>query len=1052
MFDRKAAPDSFAKIAAVFFAGLIIISPARGQQAEVSGFVKDPTGATISKAAVAIQNIATNVQQSTRTNAAGIYRLPLLQPGTYRLTVEAQSFEKKVTEDIKLEVAGKVTRDVVLSVGNTNQSVTVDGSGVNINTVDANVSAVVDRQFVENMPLNGRSFQSLMTMVPGVSVVPSQGVGQSGEISVNGQRSEANYFTVDGVSMNTGTVAGVNLGSGAGFSGSTPGQTALGTTQSMVSVDALQEFRAITSTYSAEYGRTPGGQFSFTTRSGTNDWHGSVFDYFRNDKLDANNWFNNANGLPKQATRQNDFGGTLGGPLSIPKLYDGKDKTFFFFSYEGMRLRSPQPAITTEVPSLSSRQQAPAELRPFLNAFPLPNGGPASDGNQYFTAGYSSPSSLDSTSVRVDHSFTDNFKIFGRYSHTPSSVVTRSIQGLSELDAQEFAMKTVTLGATNVLRPNLNNDFRFNAAWNDAIANPTLDNFGGADPISFDNVPGMGGPDLAWLYFRVAGPRFPTLGLSPSASRQRQFNLVETMNMSLGRHNLKWGIDFRRTLTRAPLPANYIQVAYFGEDQILQNQPGLIRVFNSTVGMNPIYNNFSAFLQDEWKVSTRLSLSLGVRWELNPAPHDADGNQPYTVDQINDLSTTKVAPRGTELWKTTYKNFAPRLGVAYQMNQKSGYETVLRGGAGLFYDTGNAQGSRGYYYGVGITSTSLFTSSFPLTQAQLDSIPAPSTEPPYASNVTGFDPNLKLPYTVQWNVALEQGLGSKQTLTMSYVGSAGRRLIAQFLHSPGNLGNPNFLSKDGLYSMSLLNLTKNAARSDYNALQVQFQRRLSHGLQVLSSYTWSHSIDDASSNFQINQLLRGNSDFDIRHNFQAALTYDVPGRYSNPLLSAALKNWSFDTRIFARSATPINIVGTSGIDPGTGANLEFQPNRVPGQPLYISDSTAPGGRRINSAAFEAVGANQHGNLGRNVARGFNSIQTDIAVRREFRLTERAGLQFRAEAFNLFNRANFGKIYNQVSDPFFGTAYSTMNGQLGGLNPLYQVGGPRSMQLALKLRF
>lgn len=1040
------------KIRAVGFSFLPIFCSiaAFAQQAEVSGFVKDPTGAIVVGAQVSALNRATNRKQSVTTNESGVYALPPLPVGIYTLTAKAAGFDAKVIDELKLEVGAKLAITIELPVASANQSVVVDGSGVTINTVDASVSTIVDRQFVENMPLNGRSFQSLMTMIPGVLVVPSQGSSQSGGISVNGQRSESNYFTVDGVSVNTGSTAGVNLGYGAGYSGSLPGQTALGTTQSMVSVDALAEFRATTSTYSAEYGRTPGGQFSFTTRSGTNDYHGSLYDYFRNDKLDAANWFDNANGLPKQATRQNDFGGTFGGPLVIPKLYNGKDRTFFFFSYEGMRLRSPQAAITTEVPTLEIRQQAPAELRTYLNAFPLPNGGLTPTGNAYFTSGYSSPSSLDSTSLRGDHSINDRFKLFGRFSYAPSTVVSRSVYGLSERTDQQVKVNNLTAGSTNILTSRLNSDFRFNYTWNDTTSISEIDNFGGATPLPVSAIPSPSSGTVSWLYFRIPGARFPTYGLSPSQSRQRQLNLVETMSYSIGRHNLKWGADYRRIMNHAPLPGLYTQVGYFDQASMLTNTPGILRAFRSNIGMKPIYDNFSLFLQDEWKATSRLSLSLGLRWDLNPAPHDADGNQPYTVDQITDLSTTKAIP-GNPLWKTTYRNFAPRLGAAYLLRQKTGFDTVLRAGAGIFYDMGTTLASRGYFYSVGITTTALFNSPFPLTQGQIDAIPPASGDPPYSSVVSGFDPNLKLPYTTQWNFAIEQGLGSMQTLTVNYVGSAGRRLLAQLDYYPGALGNPNFTPPSGFYSLAL-GLTQNISRSDYQALQVQWQRRLSRGLQVLASYSWSHSIDTASSNFTLGRLLRGSSDFDIRHNFQAAATYYIPGHYDNRVASAILQNWAADTRIFIRSGAPVNVVGYTTIDPGTGANLDYQPNLVDGQPLYLSDPNAPGGSRINPGAFSPAPEGVQGNLGRNVVNGLSSAQVDLAIRRTFNIKERLNLQFRAEAFNLLNHANFGTYYNQLIDPSFGLASMTLNGQLGGLNPLYQVGGPRSMQLALKLQF
>jgi len=1032
---------------------LAVATTVSAQQAQLSGFVKDPAGSAVRGATASILNVATSWRQSTASNDAGRFTLPLVRPGVYRLTVEASGFEKAVVEDLRIDVGSKIERDVTLQLGSVSQSVTVDGSGIAVNTTDASVSTIVDRKFVENIPLNGRSFQSLLTLVPGVSLVPSQGIGYSGQLSVNGQRTEANYFTVDGVSANSATISGQQLGNGVGFSGSVASQTALGTTQSLVSVDALQEFRAATSTYSAEYGRSPGGQFLFTTRSGSNDWHGSAFDYFRNDALDATNWFDSANGGAKQAERQNDFGGTLGGPVFIPRIYNGKDKTFFFFSYEGLRLSSPQAAITTEVASLSLRQKAPSVLQPFLNAFPVPNGADLGNGLAYFTAGYSSPSRLDSTSIRIDHAFGDRLKTFGRFSDAPSSTMTRYPWGLSQRDLQELKSKVLTLGATAIISPRVANDLRFNTTWSDSFTTSTLDDFGGARPLSISDLPGLGGGNLTWLYFRLFFGQLPTFGQNPGSSRQRQMNIVDTTTAALGRHNFKFGVDYRRTATATPLPVNYVQAGYFSEAEVLLNNPGILRVFRSPVTMRPVYQNFSAFAQDEWTVSSRLNVSLGVRWELNPAPRDAGGNQPYTIDQITNLATAKVAPAGTALWATTYRNFAPRVGAAYRIHLAPKFETVLRSGAGLFYDTGNTQASQGYLFGIGRTSSKAFSNSpFPLTQQQLDSIPAPNTNAPYLSNVYAFDPNLKLPYTVQWNAALEQQLGGSQTLTVSYVGSAAHRLLSQILYAPGLLGNPNFGQPGTSLGLSSLLLTNNRGSSNYNALQTQFQRRLSHGVQVLGSYTWSHSIDNASSNFTLTQLLRGDSDFDIRHNFQAALTFDVPGKYQSRVASALLKGWAVDGRVFARSATPVNIIGTTGADASTGASLNFQPDRIAGQPLYVTDANAPGGRRINAAAFRALPAGLEGDAGRNSARGFAAVQTDLTLHREFRFAENTGLEFRAEAFNVFNHPNFGSIYNQVGDPLFGLAQNTLGSQLGGLSQLYQVGGPRSLQLALRFHF
>lgn len=349
--------------------------------ATISGGVTDPSGQLIPDAEINIANDATGVIYSVKTNDSGIYFVPILPPGHYHVQVSKQGFKTIIKPDIILNVQSAVALNFALPIGARSESITIEAGASAINTTDASVSTVIDRKFVENMPLNGRSFQSLISLAPGVVQTPipyGSSAGNSGEFSVNGQRTEANYYTVDGVSANVGVG---NQGSySAGAAGLTPSQTALGTTQNMASIDALQEFRINTSTYSAEYGRTPGGQISLQTRSGTGQWHGTLFDYFRNDALDANNWFNDhtTHVTRKTAERQNDFGGTFGGPFVLPHLYHGDRRTFFFYSYEGLKLTLPTPATTTQVPDSSLRSVTASGLQPFINAFTIANGGAVS--------------------------------------------------------------------------------------------------------------------------------------------------------------------------------------------------------------------------------------------------------------------------------------------------------------------------------------------------------------------------------------------------------------------------------------------------------------------------------------------------------------------------------------------------------------------------------------------------------------------------------------------------------------------------------------------------
>lgn len=1034
---------------------LVTSAVAQSPDGTISGLVLDPSGSAIASADITIVNDATRVQYPGKTNAEGIYVVTNLPPGPYRLQVSKVGFKTLIKPDIVLNVQDSLAINFTLPIGAVSETVTVEGGASRIDTQDGAVSTVVDRQFADNLPMNGRSFQTLITLAPGVTAAPGAVTGAQGEFSINGQRTEANYFTVDGVASNTGTLA-LNAGNAAGIGGSTPSETALGTTQSLVSVDDLQEFRINTSSYSAEYGRSPGGQISFLTRSGTNDWHGAAFEYFRNAVLDANNWFNDNAGLAKTAERQNDFGGTVGGPIEIPGLYDGKDRTFFFFSYEGLRLDVPQPAETTDVPDTYLRENAPAAVQPLLKAFPVQNGaddpkclapGPPAVGATclaLFTAAYSAPASLDASSIRIDHTVGDKLRLFGRYSDSPSNDVTRSTRDLSELTATSFDVKTVTIGATSAFSPRLSNDFRFNYTQNNNSLVESLDNFGGASPLGPDQLFSAPPPSaFQFAAFLLFGnePRFT---VSPFRANQNQFNVTDAFNVQHGSHLVKVGVDFRRLSTAQILNELINGYFYTSPAGVLANSP--IAVAQTQLQTEPIFSNYSAYIQDEWRATNRLHLSLGLRWDLNPPPGNGAGGPAYTLDQVTNLATAQVAPEGTPLWHTDRHGFAPRVGLAYQLRQAPGHETVLRGGFGLFHDTGNTQGAVGLI-GVGfVTSVLLPGSSFPLTPAE-NTLPPPSVASPYNNFVFAFAPHLTLPYTLEWNVAMEQALGENQSVTVSYVGAGGRDLLSSRFFDLAGI-NPNFSSGNGLY------LITNGANSNYNALQVQFQRRLSRGLQALASYTWSHSIDNLSSNFaSYEPPIRGNSDFDIRHNFAAGLTYAIPGKYSNPLASAVLKDWSLASQITARSALPVDIISTIGLL-SNGAEQYLRPDVVPGVPVDLSDPTAPGGRIVNANAFEPAAAGMFGDEPRNFVRGFDLWQADLAIERDFPLHDRLRLKFRAEAFNLFNRTNFGNIDNSLSDgpALFGRATNTLNGQLGGLNPLYQVGGPRSIQFALKLTY
>jgi hypothetical protein len=330
--------------------------------------------------------------------------------------------------------------------------------------------------------------------------------------------------------------------------------------------------------------------------------------------------------------------------------------------------------------------------------------------------------------------------------------------------------------------------------------------------------------------------------------------------------------------------------------------------------------------------------------------------------------------------------------------------------------------------------------ALPLLSTQVSPPPFTVTTP--YQPITTFDPDLKLPYTYQWSFAIEQSLGTKQSLTTTYVGNAGRRLLVQ-----RTLNITPFNSK-----FTQVRLINNDATSDYHALQVQFQRRLSRGFQALASYTWAKAIDVVSSDTASSILLRGPSDFDLRHNVTGAVTYDIPAPKGNGLTEAVLSRWSIDTRFNLQSALPLNITSGTITDPVDGTQISRRVNLVLGVPVYLDDPTSPGGRVINKNAFATPPGTLQGSLGRNVIRGLPAWQVDLAVRRQFALTEKLNLQFRAEAFNVFNHPNFGTINTNLTSTTFGQATNMLGTQLSGLNSLFQMGGPRSFQFALMLRF
>jgi hypothetical protein len=1059
---RKSMGGTFLVLAMLV---LPLVMKAQGANATITGFVTDQTKAIIVGAKIEVINADTGVRYFAISNDEGIYTITSLPPGIYKIQAEKQGFKSIVKSDVVLHVQDTAGINFEMALGSASEVVTVESGGVVINTTDASVSTVIDRQFAENLPLSGRSFQSLLYLTPGVTLNAGAGTTSLyavGQFSVNGQRADSNYWMVDGVSANIGIGTAYIPGNGA--AGGLGAFNVLGGTNSLISVDALQEFRIQTSTYAPEYGRTPGGQISIVSRSGSNQLHGSLFDYLRNTIFDATDWFANANSLPKAGEKQNDFGGVLGGPVV-------KSRTFFFFSYEGLRLRLPQTQLTT-VPDLAARQATIPAMQPFLNAYPLPNGPevPSVPGVAEFNASFSEPASVDAYGLRIDHMLTKRWNIFGRYNYSPSSYVGRGNgSSLNTLEPIKSTTDTGTVGATWTKSLNVVDDIRFNYSSEVVSGSYRMDTFGGGAPAPVDTL--FPSPLTSQNALYVPLPLFGTAMFyadgAGGGNSQHQYNLVDTLSMHQGSHDLKIGSDYRR-LSPVFGPEAFDEFPYFLSMQAMEaGQTWLVQMTHN-VSATFLFHNLGTYAQDTWRISPRLTVTFGLRWDVDFRPSTENGPAITSVTGFSttDLSNLALAPAGTAIYHTRYGNVAPRVGGAYQVSQSANWGLVLRSGFGVFYDLSSTEViSHGVYYYPFRNTAQIVNATFPILSANAT---LPPVMPPDASQGTliGFDPHLNLPYSLQWSAALEQSLGKNQTVTASYVGSSGRRLLlTETINNP----NANYLNAT---------LVGNAGSSSYNAFQLQFQRRLAQGLQMLASYSWAHSVDTGSygaysdGSFANANANKGDSDFDIRDTFSTALTYSVPVPGRSPLVRAILGEWSTENIVQIHSAPPVSVVdGAFTALSKENSSVLVRPDIVLGQPLYLYGPQYPGGKALNPGAFtdpptEVINGiltpTRQGSLGRNALRAFGLTQWDFAVHRDFPIREILKLQFRAEMFNVLNHPNFAP-YNSsfnTGDPYFGQSTSmlaqgiaTVQGPgAGALNGLYQVGGPRSIQLALKLVF
>ena len=884
----------------------------------------------------------------------------------------------------------------------------------------AGTMARVRPRTIVGLPLNTRSVVRLVTLSPG-TVVTESGV------QTNGQRSTSNNLMIDGVDANFGITQG-GQNPEASASGTSPATTASGGVNGIVTQEGTSEIEINTFYVKPEFGRVSGSQVRITTEAGTNSFHGSVFEFFGNDALDAAGWFANSRGL-KQATHHlNNYGGTFGGPIK-------RDKSFFFFSYEGLRLRQPMTALT-QVPSISARSASPVQS--FLNAFPVPNNPASSDNFAEYASTFSNPAQHETFGIRLDQRIGDNLNLTGRYSFADSSASQRGSGGLSlnTTNRLRSVSQTLTGSATYVLSPVAVVEVRANYSRLKVAGAYTLDDFGGA------TVPATFGSSFT---FDLNGRNATLKTGEETPNIQRQLNLVSALSIVSGTHAFKFGGDFRRVMPIIGLRPFERSVLFNGVNQSLTGIATRQSEFRRFASQTPHFDNLSLFAQDEWRRTPKLTLTYGLRWELNPAP--ANDNS-IAVDQIKDLSQLTLSKPGVSPWKTTLSNFAPRFGFIFDVDSK----LMLSGGVGLHYNLGSESTGEALSDSFPIlTGNSVFNS--PFSQASI---------PTSVSNVLPislFDPRLKLPYALNWNLGLQRSLGYRQSFSVTYLGSRGRRLTR----------TDSLLNQNSAFPF--VRLTTNEAKSDYRALQVTFNRSLVSNLAGIVSYTLGRSRDNVSEDTPANAFIsnafvdRGPSDFDVRHVLQGVGSYQVSESISDGLKNKLLRNWAVSSIFRAQSGKPLNVVYAF---PTSFGLVYLRPNVVSGQPLYLLDPNIPGGRRINPGAFSIPVGLQQGDLSRNSLRGFPLYQVDLSLRRKFNFTEKFAIQVQADAFNLFNHPNFEdplgndlslgtKVDASVFRPnlTFGQSASLDGMSVLSRNPFGAFNGPggaRTLRLGVKLLF